>query len=402
MKERHESPQGPTPAQRGRAVRKDRPGRDDGGIAPKRSAGSKVHHRSAARQGKGVRSAVNGSGGRHTSSDVRSRDARRRSVAARRRRLAARRRARILRIALVAALFVGLILIAARLSAPALREITAALDPTPSPTVEPTPSPSPTPSPVPTPSPTPSPTPHPTILIADAYPTDMHKLDGIPQTDGPLGLPEGERVEDSFFNGAVFVGDSVTMKLRNYVVQQRRGDHPKMLGNAKFLVEGGLGSHNLVAPVTKSSLHPTIGGKKMTLEDALEKLNAKKVFIMLGANDVYSTGLDKSVANMGTLIRRIHEKLPDVQIFIESATPRFNERGPNSNSLFKYNCALYKEMAELQLEGVYFVDVAYVMRGDDGRLIKAYCSDADGMGLHFTDKGCQEWLKYLYTHTPLT
>ena len=34
-----------------------------------------------------------------------------------------------------------------------------------------------------------------------------------------------------------------------------------------------------------------------------------------------------------------------------------------------------------------------------GHLIRSYCSDPDGMGMHFAYAGCKVWVDYLYTHT---
>ena len=41
-----------------------------------------------------------------------------------------------------------------------------------------------------------------------------------------------------------------------------------------------------------------------------------------------------------------------------------------------------------------------VVTGDgEGYLPTAYCSDPQGMGIHFTDTACQVWIDYLRTHT---
>ena len=36
---------------------------------------------------------------------------------------------------------------------------------------------------------------------------------------------------------------------------------------------------------------------------------------------------------------------------------------------------------------------------ENGYLRQDYCSDADGMGIHFTNAGCAAWVDYLFTHT---
>ena len=76
---------------------------------------------------------------------------------------------------------------------------------------------------------------------------------------------DGQRMPDSYFDDAVFVGDSISLKLRNYVYKQRAGD-PGFLGSAQFLTVGGLGSGNVQLPITADSLHPVYNGEKMMLE----------------------------------------------------------------------------------------------------------------------------------------
>ena len=39
------------------------------------------------------------------------------------------------------------------------------------------------------------------------------------------------------------------------------------------------------------------------------------------------------------------------------------------------------------------------MRDEEGKLYESYCSDKTDLAMHFTDVACQEWIRYLYTHT---
>lgn len=273
----------------------------------------------------------------------------------------------------------------------ALRE-TATPEPTELPPATPSPSPTATPSPTPTSTPEVTATPKPTMVAS------YEILDGIPQTDQPLGLVECDPVDDSYFNKTVFIGDSVTLKLQHYVTEMRKKKYPNLLGKAHFLALGSFSTHDNLSKVTKESLHPMVKGKKMIVEDALQKAGSEKVYIMLGMNDVASKGLEKSVTNMGTMLQRILEKCPDIEIFVESVTPRVKGSYPSTTELFKYNIRVYEEILKLDNPQIHFVDVAYVMRDKRGKLFESYCSDINTMAMHFTDKGCEAWIKYLYTH----
>ena len=198
----------------------------------------------------------------------------------------------------------------------------------------------------------------------------------------------------SWFDDAVFVGDSISLKLTGYVSKMRQSD-PSFLGKAQFLTAGSLGSGNALWDVSSESVHPLYQGTKMRLEDSIAACGAKKLYILLGMNDVGMYGIDGSVANMETLLKLILEKTPDLQIFVQSATPihKGNElKVLNNANLVIYNQGL-QEMC--QRNGWHYVDVASVLCDADGYLPDAYCSDASGMGMHFTDQACQVWIDYL-------
>ena len=234
-----------------------------------------------------------------------------------------------------------------------------------------------------------------TAASSDGY----QVLSGVPNTDRALGLPETAMVDDSYFNNSVFIGDSVTLKL-NYFVRETRQSYSTLLGNAQFLTAGSLGSGNALAPVTNESLHPSFQGKKMLLEDAVAAMGAQKVFIMLGMNDIAVYGTEQSAQNMIQLISRIKAKSPNVQIFVQSATPRLkgDYNKLNNNALFDYDLKLYEYCQTMADSGVYFLDIAYIMRDAEGNLPADYCSDPDDQALHFTDIACKAWVQYLYTH----
>ena len=200
--------------------------------------------------------------------------------------------------------------------------------------------------------------------------------------------------EWSWFDDAVMIGDSVTLKLKNFVAQQRHDD-PGYFGGGQFLSSGSLGSGNALWEVSDKSVHPSFRGEKLLLEQSIPMTGAKKVYLMLGVNDIAVYGLEGSVENYKTLLSRIKTAAPEVEIYIQSATPICEgaERGGLTNeNLEIYNQLLVEMCQELDLR---FVDVASVLRDENGYLPREYCSDPDGMGIHLTDAACQLWLGYL-------
>ena len=217
------------------------------------------------------------------------------------------------------------------------------------------------------------------------------KIEGDDTTTVATMVPEDEW---AWFDDAVFVGDSVSLKLTGYATKMRQSD-PDYLGRAQFLTAGSLGSGNALWEVSDESVHPLYQGTKMRLEDSVHACGAKKLYILLGMNDVGMYGVDGSAANMETLLKLIKEKTPDLEIFVQSATPihKGNEKKVLNNANLRLYNEKLKEMCDRN--GYYYVDIASVLTDAEGYLPDSYCSDVSGMGMHFTDEACRIWVDYL-------
>ncbi len=213
-------------------------------------------------------------------------------------------------------------------------------------------------------------------------------------------LPKNTAVSGSWFDDAVFVGDSVSLKLTMYESSVDR------LGKAQFLTAGSLSATNALWDVSDRSVHPKYKGKKQKVEDSIAQMKGvKKVYIMLGMNDINAVGSKNGIKNFEKLCNNILKKSPNVQIYVQSVTPLIKgskssvakEGKLNNKTIYEYN----KKLAALaEKRGWYFVNVSEVMYDDNGYLKRDYCGDPDGMGLHFTNAGCKAWIDYLLTHTP--
>ena len=92
-------------------------------------------------------------------------------------------------------------------------------------------------------------------------------------------LAEGENLLttdeqiDAYFDGAVFVGDSVMVGYSNYAM--RRGG--PFLGRLQFLSAVSFSAFNALRPVTAKSTHPLYQGQKRYIWESLAMMQAKKV-----------------------------------------------------------------------------------------------------------------------------
>ena len=147
--------------------------------------------------------------------------------------------------------------------------------------------------------------------------------------------PAGTPVDASWFDDAVFIGDSVTLKLSYYCE-----DHDD-LGKAEFLCAGSLGYTNALWDLDhEDNVHPTYNGEKVTVDEGAKQLGAKKIFIMLGMNDIGLYGIDGATSSMIELTDKIASKCPDAVIYIESVTPMVagNSLGDlNNENIYKFD-----------------------------------------------------------------
>ena len=209
-------------------------------------------------------------------------------------------------------------------------------------------------------------------------------------------VEKSDAVDLSYFDDAVFVGDSVSMSLQYYCAAS------KALGNATFLCAGSLSPKNAHWPTTHpESKHPVYKGEKLLIEDAVQKSGAKKVYIMLGINSL-AFGFDECVNEMVSLVDKIEEKSPDAHIIIQSVTPMTKTSPIKTSKLNNEVIAQYNEklLDIAGKRGWYYVDVAKAVSDEENYLRDDYCSDPKSMGIHFNFEADKAWIEYLKTHVP--
>lgn len=211
---------------------------------------------------------------------------------------------------------------------------------------------------------------------------------------------EYTQVDDSYFNDAVFIGDSISYGFELYVTE-KRANGETVLGEAKFLTSGSLSYGNSLWDVSDESVHPTYNGVKMKLEDAIAQIKPGKIFILLGTNDVALYGVEQTIANADTEISRMLEASPGAEIFIMSTTPKYSpaesdvDGALNNADIDALNVAMRNFAVE---KGYNFMNIAPLFKDETGGLAADYCSDKEGMGIHFTSAAYDIWLDFLYSY----
>lgn len=219
-------------------------------------------------------------------------------------------------------------------------------------------------------------------------------------TEGSPVTYEYTQVDDSYFDDAVFIGDSISYGLELYV-SGKRAEGETVLGNGTFLTSGSLSYGNSLWDVSDESVHPTYNGEKMKLETAIAQIKPGKIYILLGTNDVALYGVEQTVMNADTEISRMLEASPGAQIFIMSTTPKYSpaESGVdgelNNKSIDELNAAMKQFAIE---KGYNFMNIAPLFKDETGGLSADYCSDKEGMGIHFTAAAYDIWIDFLYQY----
>lgn len=144
--------------------------------------------------------------------------------------------------------------------------------------------------------------------------------------------------------------------------------------------------------MTKEFVKTSNGNKTTLLQDMANK-NIKKVYIMLGVNELGWSYPQVFKAKYKELISEIRKVKPNCQIYVQSIIPMTKSKSDsdkiyNNKNVAKFN-QLIQEVAEE--EDVTYLDVKSVLVNKDGYLPEEASTD----GVHVDKEYCQKWLKYL-------
>lgn len=196
----------------------------------------------------------------------------------------------------------------------------------------------------------------------------------------------------SFFDGALFVGDSITRQLHVYVIEQRRED-PSYFAGARFLTAQ---SYALYTASRKQLMPETVNlayrGRSMTMYDIIEEIRPPRVFILLGVNDYVGEKIEKAVGWAERIVDVTAQVSPGTHVIFQSltpVTPAFCRKRDYSTLWDQYNDAL---RAMCERKGAGYVNIAEALKNEDGYLRPEYSSDGE---YHLNPAGLRVWLNCL-------
>lgn len=199
-------------------------------------------------------------------------------------------------------------------------------------------------------------------------------------------LPENGRVDMSYFNDVLFVGDSLTQGFTTYTSNG--------FENAKFAAYIGAGPKTFIdGTVVKDT------GESVRPLDEVIAANAKKVYILLGTNALETMSDEGFLQYYGQMLDLFNQNLPtDTIFYVQSIPPATAERiAENEKFALERVQGLNQQIAKLAYDrGMYFLDLYEALADDTGALSAAYSA---GDGLHLNADGYGAWREYLITHT---
>lgn len=211
--------------------------------------------------------------------------------------------------------------------------------------------------------------------------TALQAVTQAPATKSPTAGSNSANTDNSFFQDAVFIGDSRTEGL----------GLSGLMGKATFYAYKGL---MVDTAFTKQVINE--GGQKLTVIDALRRHKFGKVYIMLGLNELGWASEDVFIKRYGKLVDEIKKIEPSSKIYVQSILPVSKEKsdkGIYTNERIRLYNRLIKEMCAQK--GVKYLDVYHAVVDSSGALP----ADAAADGVHLKMEYCKKWANYLRTHT---
>lgn len=207
-------------------------------------------------------------------------------------------------------------------------------------------------------------------------PPEPETSDVSPEPEEPVST--FTTVDESYFDDALFLGDSHTAGFHDYAG----------LRNATYFTKNGI----TVKEATEKSF-VEIDGKKYTLAEALETRQFAKIYILLGVNELGGGTTEGWIGQYQTLLDLVREKQPDAIIFLQSifhTTQKKSESSYFKNEVINERNAALAELADNKT--IFFLDLNPIFDDESGALR----SDYSGDGVHVRAPYYVQWRDYLY------
>ena len=207
--------------------------------------------------------------------------------------------------------------------------------------------------------------------------------DGQAAQDGSVA-PVWQTVDETYFDDALFIGDSRVVGLRDYGKLEEHGT---------FYAYEGLNIFRLL-----SAKFVQLPGqrKKISVEEALGQQQFGKIYLMVGINELDIGTTERFRDTYQETIDRIRELQPNAKIIIQSIMLVTQKRSAKGDFV-KNSSIMERNEAIAQLAdgvNVFYLDVNEAIVDESGGMNPTYTTD----GVHLKAKYVPLWTEYLKTH----
>lgn len=188
-------------------------------------------------------------------------------------------------------------------------------------------------------------------------------------------------VKQSYFDDALFIGDSRTVGLSEYSGWK----------NPTYYANVGLTIYDIFEQKVAK-----VSGKKMTIDQALEKKQFGKIYIMLGINEMGTGTADTFLAEYDKVVQKIHKLQPNAIIYIQAIMNVTKEKSDTdpifNNKNIKERNEHIKTLADNK--SIFYIDVNEAITDKTGGIPSKYTFD----NIHLKAAYYKIWTKFLLEH----
>ena len=188
-------------------------------------------------------------------------------------------------------------------------------------------------------------------------------------------------MNDSYFSDAVFIGDS---RVEGFHMQSG-------ITQGTFLTGIGMNSSDIF-----ETAYITTSSGNVTVFQALKNNNFKKMYIMIGTNDLGYPDFEEFRKNYTKCLAELRKLMPDA-VFYVSAVPYVEESKVQTGDYVNNKNIDTVNQIILDIcstNNYYYLNPNEVLSDGNGALIQ----DATSDGIHMYPEYCAKWLDYLRTH----
>lgn len=211
--------------------------------------------------------------------------------------------------------------------------------------------------------------------VQEAVPETIEETEALEAAE-----PVEYEADLSYFDDALFIGDSRTVGLREY------GN----LGNAEVVADAGMNVYKIF-----DKEFETVSGEKKTLEAILTGRQFGKIYVMLGINEL-GYEYDRTVSRYEELLEKLRQWQPEAKLFLEANLHITGAKSESSPIYTNANIDRFNEAVSRMADGQtsFYLDVNELFDDEEGNLSEEYTMD----NAHVLGKYYADWVGWTLRH----